>query len=197
LLSGGIDRKKRLIKIAVNCFIKRGEIMKRKLFLSLMIAGLVVLLPACAAGVSSDPATPINSITISEDLTTIDLCQAIPKDDIETVMGVQLVETPSRYTLRNTEGTSGCFYEGPTDSDRERHFGYVILTPLEAYDNQKLNQNVDVTGIGDAAYFNKGGDARQLWVKLNDKVAFVIGFGDVAKEGGAKALAKLIVAAIQ
>jgi hypothetical protein len=34
-------------------------------------------------------------------------------------------------------------------------------------------------------------------VKLNDKVAFVIGFGDVAKDEGAQSLAKLLVAAIK
>jgi hypothetical protein len=172
--------------------------MKRKIVLVPVMVGLIFLSAACAgAGASSEPTVPIEPITITDDLTTIDLCQAIPQEDIEAVMGVELVEPPTRYTLRNTDDTSGCYYEGPTDSDRERHFGYVILTPLEVYDNQTLNQNEDVTGIGDAAYFNKGGDARQLWVKLNDKVAFVIGFGDVAKEEGAKAIAELLVAAIK
>jgi hypothetical protein len=173
--------------------------MNQKTFLLLVvILGLFTSLSACAGtGVSSEPTAPIDPITISEDLTSIDLCQAIPQEDIEAVMRVQLVEPPTRYTLRNTEGSSGCYYEGPTDSDRERHFGYVVLTPLEVYDNQTLNQNVDVSGIGDAAYFNKGGDARQLWVKLDNKVAFVVGFGDVAKEEGAKAIAKLLVEAIK
>lgn len=172
--------------------------MNRKLFLLPLIFGIIFFSVACAGpGASSEPTVPLEPITITDDLTTIDVCQAIPQEDIETVMGVKLVEPPTRYTLRNTDGTSGCYYEGPTDSDRERHFGYVILTPLEVYDSQTLNQNEDVTGIGDAAYFNKGGDARQLWVKLNDKVAFVIGFGDVAKEAGARALASLLVEAIK
>jgi hypothetical protein len=107
---------------------------------------------------------------------------------------VQLVEPPTRYTLRNTEGSN---YEGPTDSDRERHFGNVVLTPLEVYGSQRLNQNQDVSGIGDAAYFNKGGDARQLWVKVDNKVAFVVAFGDVARDEGTKAIAKLMVKAIR
>jgi hypothetical protein len=172
--------------------------MHGKIVLLSLMVGLMFLSAACAgAGASADPTGPIAPITITEDLTAIDLCQAIPQEDIEAVMGVKLAEPPVRYTLRNTDGTSGCYYEGPTDSDRERHFGYVILTPLEVYDSQTLNQNEDVTGLGDAAYFNKGGDARQLWVKLNDKVAFVIGFGDVAKEAGSKALASLLVEAIQ
>jgi len=54
-------------------------------------------------------------------------------------------------------------------------------------DNQPLFQNVDISGIGDGAYFNKGGDAPQLWVKLEHKIAFVVGFGDVPNEEAAKA----------
>lgn len=171
--------------------------MDRKALWSFMQIGIILSLLACAGAASSAPAGPFAPITITEDLTTIDVCQAIPQADIEAVMGVELVEPPTRYTLRNADGTTGCYYEGPTDSDRERHFGYVILTPLDAFENQTPNQKVDVSGLGDAAYFNKGGDARQLWVKLNDKVAFVIGFGDVAKEEGAKEIAELLVEAIQ
>ena len=173
--------------------------MSRKTFILLVVViGLIVSLSACAgSSVSSEPKGPIAQITISADLTSIDLCKAISQADIEAVMRVKLAEPPTRYTLRNAVGTSGCYYEGPTDSDRERHFGYVILTPLEVYDNQALNQNVEVSGIGDEAYFNKGGDARQLWVKVDNKVAFVVAFGDVAKEEGAKAIARLLVEAIR
>ena len=56
---------------------------------------------------------------------------------------------------------------------------------------------MDVSGIGDQAYFNGGSDERQLWVKIDDKVAFVVTFGDVPNEEGAKAIAKLLVEAIQ
>ena len=47
------------------------------------------------------------------------------------------------------------------------------------------------------AYFNNGADTRQLWVKMNDQVAFVVAFGDLAKEAGAQAIAKLVAAAIK
>lgn len=173
--------------------------MNPKRLIVLLVSFVFILsLSACAgAGVSAEPQGPIDRIPISKDLSSIDLCQVIPQADIETVMRVKLAEAPTRYTLRNADGTSGCYYEGPTDSDRERHFGYVILTPLEVYENQPLNQKEDVAGIGDAAYFNKGGDARQLWVKLDDKVAFVIGFGDVAKDEGAQSLARLLVSALK
>jgi hypothetical protein len=170
----------------------------KRFIVSLVSFVFMLSLSACAgAGVSAEPQGPIDPITVSEDLSSIDLCQAIPQADIETVMRVKLVETPTRYTLRNADGTSGCYYEGPTDSDRERHFGYIILTPLEVYENQQLNQKEAVGGLGDGAYFNKDGDSRQLWVKLDNKVAFVIGFGDVAKDEGAQSLAKLLVAALK
>lgn len=170
--------------------------MNQKTYLLLVVmVALVFSSPAC--GPSAEPTTPIASITVGDDLTSIDVCQAIPQEDIETVMGVKLVEPPTRYALPNAEGTSGCYFEGPTDSDRERRFGYVVLTPLDVYENQQLFEAADVQGIGDKAYFNTGSDARQLWVKIENKVAFVVAFGDVANEEGAKAIARLVVAAIK
>lgn len=166
--------------------------------LSLLLAGLVLILAACTrSAVALESLVPIESITIGEDLTAIDLCAAIPQENIEAVLGARLVEPPTRYTLRGIEGSSGCFYEGPTDSDGERHFGYVVLTPPQAYDDQDRFQSVDVPGIGDAAYFHRGSDARQLWVKLADRTAFVIAFGDVARQDSARAIAALMVEAIQ
>ena len=173
--------------------------MKQRTFLLFMMVGIMILSPACAGSAfSSAPTAPIAPITVGDDLTSIDLCQAIPQENIEAVMKLKLVEAPTRYTLRNADGTSGCYYEGPTDHDPTvRHFAYVILTPLEVYNNQPLFQNVDVSGLGDGAYFNRGADARQLWVKLDNQVAFVIGFGDVPNDEGAKAIAKLMVAALK
>jgi hypothetical protein len=171
--------------------------MKPRIFL-IFIVSVVFILSSTACAEAAEPQGPFDPITIGDDLSSIDVCQAIPQADMETVMKVKLVRAPTRYTLRNAEGTSGCYYEGPDDHDPTiRHFGYVILTPREAYDNQPLFQNEEVSGIGDGAYFNKSGFARELWVKLENKVAFVVGFGDIANDEGAKAIAKLMVAAIQ
>lgn len=174
--------------------------MNRKAFFSLAImAGIVVAASACAAPeVSSEPTEPISPITIGDDLTVIDLCAAIPPTDIETVMNVKLTESPRLYSYPYTEGTSGCYFEGPWDNvSRVNNFAYVVLTPLEVYDSQTLYQNEEVSGIGDEAYFNGAPDERELWVKLENKAAFVVYFGDVPREAGAKALAKLMVDAIQ
>jgi hypothetical protein len=51
--------------------------------------------------------------------------------------------------------------------------------------------------MGISAYFNNGADARQLWVKVTDKVALVVAFGDVPNEEGSRAIAKLVLAAIK
>ncbi len=174
--------------------------MNRKTFLLLMfMIGIAISLAACAVPeVWSEPTEPISPITIGADLTLIDVCAAIPAEDIEAVMLVKLTNPPSPYTYRYTEGTSGCYYEGSVDNTTpDKQFAYIVLTPLEVYDNQILYQNEAVSGIGDQAYFNGGSDKRELWVKIDNKVAFVVSFGDLPKEEGAKAIAKLLVEAIQ
>ncbi|HEY2930721.1 MAG TPA: hypothetical protein VGK99_03175 [Acidobacteriota bacterium] len=49
-----------------------------------------------------------------------------------------------------------------------------MLTPVDVYDKQPLHRKLDVSGIAEGAYFNNGADTRQLWVKVNNKVAFVV-----------------------
>lgn len=145
----------------------------------------------------SDPTKPIAPMSIGSDLTHINLCEAIPQEDIEAVMGRKLVRAPEKFDYYETVGSSGCTYDAGKDADGEAHFGYVVLTPLSEYDNQPLYEDVEVSGIGGAAYFNNGADARQLWVRLKDKVAFVVAFGDLPNEEGTKAIAELLVDAIQ
>src|SRR5712692_5991816 len=165
----------------------------------LLFAMTIIVVLACRQTTTtrSEPKAAVAPITVSSDLTRIDLCQAIPKEDIEAVMGRKLTDAPKHFEFYDTAGTSGCSYDAGKDSSGEAHYGYVVLTPLDVYEKQPLYKNVDVSGIGDSAYFNNGGDTRQLWVKINGKVAFVIGFGDVENEDGATTLAKLVAAAIK
>ena len=165
----------------------------------LIVALMVVPVLACRQTTTtrSEPKAPVSPISVGSDLSKTDLCQAIPREDIEAVMGRKLVNPPKHFEFYDTAGTSGCTYEGGKDSDGEAHYGYVVLTPLDVYDKQPLYKKADVSGIGDSAYFNNGGDTRQLWVKINGKVAFVVGFGDIENEEGAKSLARLVVAAIK
>jgi hypothetical protein len=168
--------------------------------LHLIVPAVILWFAVLACGQtagSSTPAQPIAPITVGGDLTQIDVCAAIPQEDIEAVMGSKLAKAPERFDYYDTGDTSGCWYEAKKDADGEAHFGYVVLTPVEVYDDQPLYMNVDVSGLGDAAYFNNGADARQLWVRIDDKVAFVVAFGDVPREEGAQALARLVAAAIR
>ena len=112
-------------------------------------------------------------------------------------MGRKLISGPQHFEYYDTSGTSGCWYDGGKDAKGEAYYGYVVLTPIEVYASQPLYQNADVTGIGASAYFNNGADTRQLWVKVNEAVAFVVAFGDRASEEGEKAIARLVVAAIK
>lgn len=172
---------------------------RRHTFILVTLFTLIAALSLVACGqtaLPSEPKATVAPITISGDLTKLDLCQAIPKEDIEAVMGRKLVSTP-RFAYYDTPGTSGCWYDAGKDTSGEAHFGYVVLTPVDVYNSQPLYKNVNVSGIGDEAYFNNGADARQLWVKLDNKVAFVVAFGDVPNEAGAKAIAKLVIDAIR
>jgi hypothetical protein len=169
----------------------------RTLAYALIILVLLSTMACGATGSGSVPQATVQPITIGNDLTAIDLCQAIPREAIEAVMSRKLIGTPQRFEYYDAAGTSGCTYDAGKDSSGEAHFGYVALTPVDVYANQPLYQQIDVSGIGESAYFNNGADARQLWVKANDRVAFVVAFGDRPNEEGARTIARLIIAAIR
>jgi hypothetical protein len=141
--------------------------------------------------------TPIAPITLGSDLSAIDLCRAIPQANIEAILGRKLAKAPQPTVYDDTPGQSGCAYEAAKDADGEAHYGYVVLTPVAVYASQPLYLDVPVSGLGAEAYFNNGADTRQLWVKIDDRAAFVVAFGDVANEDYEQALAKLLVAAIE
>jgi len=164
------------------------------------LATILFVTLACGgsgAASPSEPNVPVAPMAIGSDLTAIDVCQAIPREDMEALMGKQLAQAPEGFDYSETGDTSGCWYQAKPASDGEAFFSYVVLTPLHYYDEQPLYLNEDVSGIGDEAYFNNGADARQLWVKIDDKVAFVVANGDVENEAGLLALAKLVAAAIE
>jgi hypothetical protein len=165
----------------------------------IVLLALGVSILACGPA-SAPPAFTgtINPITLTDDLTQIDVCAAIPKEAVEAAMGRTLSAAPSKFEYYDTVGSSGCWYEAAKDSSGEAHFGYVVFTPPSAYDEQPLYQEQDVSGIGDEAYFNNGADARQLWVRVGGgRAALVVAFGDVPREDQLKTLATLIVAALQ
>jgi hypothetical protein len=159
---------------------------------------LALIITACQHfSAPSEPKAAFATVSIGSDLTKSDLCAAIPKEDIEAVLGHKLVNAPQRFEYYDTAGSSGCSYDAGKDSQGGAHFGYVALTPADAYSHQPLYKNTAVSGLGQEAYFNNGADARQLWVKVNPNSAFVVGFGDEPNEAGALAIARLLIAAIR
>ena len=94
---------------------------KKTFLLPVLMIGLVISLSACAVpDVSSEPTEPISPITIGDDLTAIDLCEAIPQDNIETVMKVKLVAAPKHYTYRYTEVRAAVTLMGHTTASIKR-----------------------------------------------------------------------------
>ncbi len=174
----------------------------RPLVFALLATGpLLVAALACGAGPSqakaAEPTEPVAPLAVGGDLTALDLCAAIPRADVEAVLDRKLASAPQRFEYYDASGTTGCWYEGAKDASGEAHFGYVALTPPAVYGEQPLYLKADVSGLGSEAYFNNGADARQLWVKVDERVAFVVAFGDVPKEDGCRALAQRILAAIR
>src|SRR6266478_5493169 len=53
---------------------------------------------ACGQRASqSEPKAPVAPITITGDLENIDVCRAVPREDIEAVMGRKLVAAPQHF----------------------------------------------------------------------------------------------------
>jgi hypothetical protein len=162
----------------------------------LALAALACGLPGSALSVKQ-PTAPIAPMTIGSDLTQVDVCAAVPAADMEAVMGRKLASAPQAFNYYDTSGVGGCMFEAGKDSSGNAYFSYIALTPVEVYNDQPLYLNVDVSSLGEEAYFNNGADARQLWVKVNDRLAFVVGIGDQPNEDGARALAEMVLAAIK
>ena len=168
-----------------------------RFWLPVMILIIATLACGTASPEPKEPTVPIAPITIAGDLSAIDVCGAIPQEDIEAVMGLNLVKAPDRFEYFEASGTSGCTYEAQKSSDGEAHFAYIALTPVDIYNNQPFYLDEDVFDIGTEAYFNNGAAARELWVMVDERVAFVVAFGDVPNEEGCKAIARLLVEAIR
>ena len=161
---------------------------------------LVMLVLTACGGANQAPSQPeaaIAPIVLSDDLSKIDLCKAIPQAVIEDALGRRQGSPPQHFEYYETSGSAGCQYDAGKSSRGDALFAYVALTPPEVFDRQPLYKNQAVSGIGDAAYFNNGADARQLWVKVGDKAALVVAIGDVPNEGGLKTIAQVVVSAIQ
>ncbi len=158
------------------------------------------LLAACSGGGAgaTEPRTmaaTMAPLALPVNLDAVDLCQAIPQVAVEAALGAPLAGAPQRFAYGDATGSSGCQYDAGADSQGNARFAYVAILPVVAYDQQP--QDAPASGIGSAAFFTNGADARQIWVKFGEKAAVVVAIGDVPNEDGLKALAQLIAGAIQ
>jgi len=135
-------------------------------------------------------------IVIPAALSELDLCAVVPPATLRDALGGDLVSSPAQFEYPGEPDSAGCVYNAGQDAQGNARFAYIALTPPDAYDRQPRYQDQPVSGIGNAAYFNNGPDARQLWVRL-DKVALVVAIGDAPNEAGLKQLAALLVDAIR
>jgi hypothetical protein len=169
---------------------------------ALLLTGLVMFLAAlaCSFGGTAAPSAPLATvapITLGSDLGKIDVCRAVPRETMEALLGRKLATPPEPFAYGGEAQSSGCAYDGGKDSAGNAVFGYVAFTPASVYASQPLSQKADVAGIGQSAYFTNGADARQLWVKVNERVALVAAFGDKPNEEGTKKLAALLLEALK
>lgn len=166
---------------------------------TLVLFLLALTLAACGAApqAAPQPIATMAPLALTGNLADINLCQAIPQAAIEAVLGRKLAAAPQRFEYYDAPGSSGCQYDAGKDSRGNALFAYVALTPPAAYGQQPLVKNQPVSGIGDAAYFNNGADARQLWVKVGDEAALVVAIGDLPNEAGLKTIAGLVAGALK
>jgi hypothetical protein len=171
--------------------------MSKPLLLVTLLAAVALACGGPAALTPSAPVAPVGPLQLTDDLTQLDICAAVPREDIEAVLGRRLSGAPRPTTFDDNPNEAGCAYDAGSDAEGNANFAYVVFTPVEVYDSQPLADDEAVAGLGEAAYFNNGADARHLWVKVNDSAAFVVAFGDRPREGGSIALARLILDAVQ
>lgn len=177
------------------------ELHSRRRFVWVASALIVAALACDLAGGGASGPQPITGevapMTIGGDLTQVDVCAAVPQSIMEAAMGRALVKSPEKFTYYDTPDTNGCFFDAGKDNSGQAYYGYIVLTPDSVYDDQPTYLDEAVTGIGDAAYLNNGADARQLWVKINGKVSFVVAIGDVVEDNTLIEVGKLVAAAIK
>src|SRR5258708_13473 len=98
----------------------------------LTLAVLIALANTACEKLATEPKTPVAPISISRNLAQIDVCQAIPKEDMEAIIGRKLVSEPKRFEYYDTKGPSGCSYDAGKASAKPAYFSYVFTGVIRA-----------------------------------------------------------------
>jgi hypothetical protein len=144
---------------------------------------LVLLATACGGGTSPAPGTPAASTAASAASsptggggsgTAIDVCAKLTMSAVLAAVG----GTDPKGTVTNTADHRDCAYTFSTPSS-SGPIGWQVDVEVwdpSDWDYQKglpADQRQDLTGLGDAAFIEKGVGTRDLWLKRGDLVVSV------------------------
>lgn len=148
-----------------------------------------------------EAATPQPAVSFVEvkpgmDVSKLNVCDLLPAAEVEKALGRKLVSAPHPFSLNGANTDSACSYDAGQDSSGSAYFAYAVVAPTEDYAANRSSRPELITGLGDEAFFINGPDARQLWVLLNGRAAVMVAIGEKPNEAGAKALASILLAAV-
>jgi hypothetical protein len=124
----------------------------------------------------------------------IDICEAIPAEVWEMVMGRPQVGDPTPF--EDPSLGNGCAFDFGKDA-KAAYFSYVTFATEKQFNDAlaSATRPEPVTTIGDSAFLNYGPDARQLWVRSGDK-ALMVAIGDQENVEGMMVVAPFLLLAL-
>ncbi len=124
----------------------------------------------------------------------IDICEAVPVEIWETVMGHSLVGEPAPF--QDDQLGNGCAFDFGSDGNTA-FFAYASFASEGQFEAALASavQPEPVTTLGDSAFLHNGPDARQLWVRSGDQ-AVMVAIGDAENDPGMLSVAPYLLQAL-
>ena len=148
---------------------------------------------AASTSATATPASKVTPVAGNIDLSKMNVCKAIPQDEVVKILGRKLEGNPKPFHFDNAQTDSGCEWSAGKDSSKNAYFAYAVIAPVKDYVTNKASAT-PVAGLGDEAYTTNGADAQQLWVLINGKAAVMVAIGDRPNPDGAKKLIPFLIA---
>jgi hypothetical protein len=142
------------------------------------------------------PAVSLVEVKPGMDVSALNVCDLLPAAEVEKALGRKLVSAPQPFSFNGANTDSACSYDAGKDGSGNAYYAYAVVAPTEDYAANRPDRLEPVAGLGDEAFFVNGPDARQLWVLLNGRAAVMVAIGEKPNEAGAKALASILLTAI-
>lgn len=161
---------------------------------ALIFITLTVFLTACGASDGGQKAQPasVGALNLPDfaGWSAADVCGVLSTETVGEALGRPLKGDPQPFDDASNLG-KGCAYDAGR-AGANAYFAYISLAPGARYaETKRAGSNVrQVNDFGLEAFRVNGADAEQLWVKLSDDEALVVGIGDEPNPDGARLLAK-------